>query len=448
MKNLTYIPFTRNRYFYGKLLTAEDFEQEQRYLNDKRRLINRFVLGSGIVAGLEVIRVDDYNISLEMGLALDETGREIVVDKPEIRKLSQLDGFEEATSEEGAESLYLCIEYQETPEEPVQNIANPSVHVSEETEYNKYQENYHLYVTDDEPEYLESMEPEQAAERFVYDRAEAIRRNTYQRGIWLAKIHLVKAGPFYMIDQIQPVPFHQWVPSHVQLTGELERLRRSLEAWKQKKDEGIGTGTRETGLSADQDREADWQMAEGTVHIHVGKNGKQGRCFFSEPIPHGLGLGNVQILLRIEQGDAVYSGAEGIFDGEDQRVAAASRLRRKEGTFVVGIRLLEDIKDTDILVGWTAVRNRRRNEFREEERRLFIKPGMVNIKVREDFKLSVVAVNMDDMEVFWEAKSPQGGGVDSDGTYHAPNEPGVYEVTARSVHYPEVSATVYIVVRE
>lgn len=446
MKNLTYIPFTRNRYFYGKLLTAEDFEQEQRYVNDKRRLINRFVLGAGIVAGLEVIRVDDYNISLEMGLALDETGREIVVDKPAIRKLSQLEGFEEATSQEGAESLYLCIEYQETPAEPVQNIANPSVHVSEEAEYNKYQENYHLYVTDDEPEYIERMGTDQTAERFVYDRAEAIRRNTYQKGIWLAKIHLVKAGPFYMIDQIQPAPFRQWVPSLTQLTGELEALNRGLEQWKQ--ESGRQTGVKEHPLSDGGERETQWQMAEGTVHIHVGKNGKEGRCFFSEPIPHSLGLGNVQILLRVDQGGQVYSGAEGIFDEVEQKVAAASKLNRNDGTFVVGIRLLEDIRDTDVLVGWTAIRNRRKNEFREHEQRLFIKPGMVNMRVREDFKLSVVGVNMEDTEVIWEARSPQGGGVDPDGTYHAPNEPGVYEVTARSVRYPQVSATVYIVVRE
>ena len=216
--------------------------------------------------------------------------------------------------------------------------------------------------------------------------------------------------------------------------------------WRQENTQQTGGGENEPPDGGG--REAEWQMAEGTVHIHVGKNGKEGRCFFSEPIPHSLGLGNVQILLRVDQGGAVYSGAEGIFEDEEQKVAAASRLNRNEGTFVVGIRLLEDIRDTDVLVGWTAVRNRRKNEFREDEQRLFIKPGMVNMRVREDFKLSVVAVNMEDTEVLWETKSSQGGGVDPDGTYHAPNEPGVYEVTARSVRCPQVSATVYIVVRE
>ena len=43
MKNLKYFPFDRNQYYYGKLLTEQDFIQEQRYMNDKRRLHNRFL---------------------------------------------------------------------------------------------------------------------------------------------------------------------------------------------------------------------------------------------------------------------------------------------------------------------------------------------------------------------------------------------------------------------
>lgn len=54
MKNLKSFPFERNRYFYGKLLSVEDFETEQKYFNDKRRTVNRFLFGSGVVCGLGV----------------------------------------------------------------------------------------------------------------------------------------------------------------------------------------------------------------------------------------------------------------------------------------------------------------------------------------------------------------------------------------------------------
>ena len=74
MKNLKYFPFERSRYFYGKLLTVDDFETEQKYANDKRRLINRFLHGSGVVCGMNVVRVDDRTISVERGMALDFAG--------------------------------------------------------------------------------------------------------------------------------------------------------------------------------------------------------------------------------------------------------------------------------------------------------------------------------------------------------------------------------------
>ena len=59
MNNSNFFPLERNRYFYGKMLTARDFETEQRYFNNKRRLLNRTLYGAGVVCGLGVYRNDD-----------------------------------------------------------------------------------------------------------------------------------------------------------------------------------------------------------------------------------------------------------------------------------------------------------------------------------------------------------------------------------------------------
>lgn len=151
MNNLKYFPFERNRYFYGKLLSVDDFETEQRYMNDKRRLINRLLHGSGVVCGLQVVEVDDFTISVEMGFALDFSGREIVVAEPVTRRLSSIDGFAEC-AEAGNEKgdLYLGIVYEEKVKEPVHNIAG--VESVEAEEFNRYDEGYRLFVTADEPE--------------------------------------------------------------------------------------------------------------------------------------------------------------------------------------------------------------------------------------------------------------------------------------------------------
>lgn len=449
MKNLTYIPFIRNRYFQGKLLTAEDFLQEQQYMNDKRRLMNRWTVGAGIVAGLEVIKVDDYSISLEMGLALDYTGREIMVDTPVIRKLSALEGYREATMEEGNESLYLCIGYEEESMEPVHNITNRAVHTVEEPEYNKVRECYRLYVTDDEPG--EAGEQDESGtwdeeERIIRDRAEQIHRREYEPGIHLARIYLVKAGDFYMIDRIEPVPFRQYVYSQELLGGWIRTIGRRLE----EQDKLIGelkkNRSQKTEDSTGHSGDSPWQLAQGMAAVAMPDGGREGHCYYSREIAHGLGLGNVQIHLEVIADDYSFSGAEDIFGQQEKPVEAASRLSRSGGTFVIGVRALDNIKRTEIQVAWTAVRRRTGNEFQRGEARIFIKPSLVNLKLHQDIKLEAVCVNMSHETLEWCVAEQEGGMIDADGTYHAPGRPGVYEVTCRSG--TGTAASVFIIVRE
>jgi len=77
-------PSERNHFFYGKLMDAEQFEKDQSYFNHKRSLVNRFVLGSGVVCGLNVVQDSDAAgmLRVDPGLAIDGTGQEIVVSAP------------------------------------------------------------------------------------------------------------------------------------------------------------------------------------------------------------------------------------------------------------------------------------------------------------------------------------------------------------------------------
>lgn len=150
MNNLKYYPFERNRYYYGKLLTEQDFIQDQQYYNDKRRLHNRFLHGVGIAAGLRVVMVDEKSISVEDGVAFDFSGREIVVDVPSVYRLSTIDGFEAIMEQGRGDYAYLCIAYEEHGEVPAYNVA--SGEQKQENAFDKTRENYHLYLTDQEPD--------------------------------------------------------------------------------------------------------------------------------------------------------------------------------------------------------------------------------------------------------------------------------------------------------
>ncbi|GGI46845.1 hypothetical protein GCM10008018_19110 [Paenibacillus marchantiophytorum] len=149
MKKTRYYPFERNRYFYGKLLTVRDFESEQKYFNDKRRMMNRLLHGSGVLTGLQVVAVDDKSVSVEMGAAIDALGREIVVPTPMTLKLSMMDGF---SNNEYAKNVYLCIAYDEKDKEPVHAVANSSVRSDEINDYNRVLESYRLFIREDAPD--------------------------------------------------------------------------------------------------------------------------------------------------------------------------------------------------------------------------------------------------------------------------------------------------------
>lgn len=150
MKNTKYFPFERNKYFFGKLLSVSDFEVEQKYFNDKRRLINRLLHGTGIVCGLNVIKVDDSFISIESGLALDSLGREVLIDSPVIKKLSMFDGFSQDTND--SRYVYLCIKYDEEEKEPIHSITNTINNYNDGIQYNKFREGYKLYLDYNDPE--------------------------------------------------------------------------------------------------------------------------------------------------------------------------------------------------------------------------------------------------------------------------------------------------------
>ncbi|NPV90553.1 MAG: hypothetical protein HPY50_07270 [Firmicutes bacterium] len=149
MKNTRFYPFERNRFFYGKLLTVRDFDSEQKYFNDKRRLINRLLHGSGVVCGLQVVAVDEKTISVEAGVAIDYAGREIVVATPVTQKLSMFDGF---TNNEYAKDVYLYLYYEELGKEPVHSVASSATRPEEVSEYNRTMENYRLYVAEEPPD--------------------------------------------------------------------------------------------------------------------------------------------------------------------------------------------------------------------------------------------------------------------------------------------------------
>ena len=583
MKNSNLFPFQRNRYFYGKLLSVDDFELEQRYMNDKRRLVNRFLFGPGIVTGLYVVDVDEQTLSVEAGFAFDTWGREVVVDKPVLKKLSLIDGYDHCI-EENAETVYLCMEYDEEETEPVHNISGTLMAGENEGENScaRVREGYRLFLTDAEPEEIEkaSLSAEgyyrqsirvwqddevkitQSIRRFVrngtqvdlcvhvenkgrstlafsYDVVlnglgtsegksrltvafdemavertgdyelhfplnvngvagdvaeltvdpesvtykisgavsdasfegvleaevvdisevdaleqayyrmpmEKVAVQGYQSPIYLAKITLVSAMDTCVIEKVENAPFGQYV-SNQMLDKAKDNLRGNNPQYVNTVS-GAPTGVM-TGESESAPATESVRIAQGMAEIVIKGGGQRGDKFFSQDITHGLGLGRVSVILGLERnsGKVVYGSGEIFENKEDPGIDAeiAASVNEEDGSFVIGARLLSGVKGGRIRIHWTAFRDAKDTADSKNEKRIFIKPNLLELAVRESHRLEAVCENMVEKGVSWSVRE-EGGFIDEPGLYTAPNTPGVYEVVARSIAFPDVKASIFVVVR-
>lgn len=580
MKNSNFFPFERNKYFYGKLLSVDDFELEQKYMNDKRRMLNRFLFGTGVVAGLYVVRTDEQTISVESGFALDSWGREIVVDVPVIKKLSLIEGFRDCTIGDTGD-VYLCLEYDEDETEQVHNIAGNVTDRQGHSDFsfNKIKEGYRLFLTNREPEdtmaspsgwyqtaktiyqegdiritqimprYIRAggtaqirvqvenrgrnnisfsydlvlncllsdgkakikvsfdevlfertgqyeitypiqasdtvleegtavidpdtvsmrlsgtvqevyMEGKMAADIVACDEKEAmqkeyyrssmgnIMRTGYKQPVYLARIYVVSATDTYIIEKIENVPFGQYVANHVMETALYQMIQKEL---------SLSEKHRSSQSSANDspawhgEKGGGIRIACGKTAIYLKGGGQRGDKFFSSEIVHGLGLGKVTVVLGLEResGKVVYGSSEIFEEDKEKGIDAelAACVNEESGSFIVGARLLSGVVGGKISVHWTVFKDKEDIVIERNEKRIFIKPNLLELTVRQSQYLDAVCENMVEKAVSWSVKD-EGGFIDENGLYTAPNTPGVYEVVAKSVAFPEIRASVFVVVRD
>jgi hypothetical protein len=71
----------RNRFFAGRLLSADDFAAETEYFRERLRRHNRALHGWGVVEGLEVsLDEDTGTLVISPGVAIDRNGEELIVE--------------------------------------------------------------------------------------------------------------------------------------------------------------------------------------------------------------------------------------------------------------------------------------------------------------------------------------------------------------------------------
>ncbi len=134
----------RNRYFHGKLLSARDMQDEQRYYRGLYTRNARHVSGHGVVEGLEAQispAVDsdaDFEVTIDAGYAIDRCGRPIVVPEDDYN-------VPVSTEETIDDELWLYLEYDECVLETVP-VAGSEDACEEDCEYNRVLEDFDVRV--------------------------------------------------------------------------------------------------------------------------------------------------------------------------------------------------------------------------------------------------------------------------------------------------------------
>jgi hypothetical protein len=151
--------FQRVNYYFGKMMTVRDFQDQQKYYNEKRWMLNRLGLGWGVLCGLKVepcANGEDPVVIVHPGFALDRNGNEIWVAEPSTLNLKEYLG--DSLPEEEPTEYYITIKYKECPIEPRPIPVEDCGTFDADCVYDRTGEGYQFYV------HLEALPMEPPAE--------------------------------------------------------------------------------------------------------------------------------------------------------------------------------------------------------------------------------------------------------------------------------------------
>lgn len=285
---------------------------------------------------------------------------------------------------------------------------------------------------------------DKVVESYYKSAMENILENQYDNHIYLAKIYFFHTEEHFQIERIINVPFGQYVMSNMLNATMFELLRKEWDAFKQKN----GNLKQKDSNKLCEDSKPGFAVAKGTYEFVLEDKASKGQRIVSEELVHGLGLYEVSIsvTLKTDRGELIY-GDGGVFSDDVPSVMLAAKWNPETGGFVIGAKFLEEWKGERFLVNWCAVMDKERQVEEVLERKLLIRPGMLELYTRESRFLEVEFFQIDDQRIEWIVKDNEGV-VDEENMYTAPNEKGVYEIVCRSIPYPDIQASVYAIVRE
>ena len=209
---------------------------------------------------------------------------------------------------------------------------------------------------------------------------------------------------------------------------------------------------------------SEWpEISCGTLEIPLDEFMQEGDVCYSGEIIHGLGPGNVYVAVGLDETEegvkslrkipGIIYGDATLFTRQDPTatdVTTAVKVWTQRGCFQVAVRLNGKQNTVLLSMHWIAWKypESSENEFVGPDKQRFISPEemTVNLKPGEKHFFAVSFHNMKPCSLRYELTEEHTGMLDEDGTYKAPQKPGVYEIKISCDELPEIYTYTYAVV--
>ncbi len=289
--------------------------------------------------------------------------------------------------------------------------------------------------------------------------------------IYLAKLELLhSAGSVFLVSATN-LPFEQRVAQEASASGESGQLTvttsvRALEYWQKpdiKANYQPSSGALHFDFGIPSPEQYDYAVSHGTVDLTLPGGMRVNSKVYSEEIPHGLGPGTVDVRLSVEFEDhsaqdetALCFGNSEIFVKSKSKampagvpwVEAAAVVYPRRGTMRIGLWLHDMVEGNRLSVHYFAQKPERDTDRIMAKRKLAISvtPEFSRVAAGGTLAFKAEVTGSEDKSVRWSVKEENGGVIDHNGIYQAPEIAGTYEIVAISNADESVSASAFVIV--
>ena len=286
--------------------------------------------------------------------------------------------------------------------------------------------------------------------------------------LYLAKLELIHSAGGVFVGAVTNLPFQQTASGEGEhksgKNGDLTVTTsvRSLEYWQKPDVKAVyqpSTGGLHLDFGIPSPEQYDYAVAHGTVDLTMPGGIRVNSRVFSKEIAHGLGAGAVDVRLSVEfeageEGEtALLCGNSEVFKSKSVDltppwVEAAAVVYPERGTMRIGLWLHDTVKGNLVRVHYFAQKPERDTSRILAQRKisLTITPEFSRLSCRGKLQFQADVVGSEDKSVTWSVKEENGGAIDRNGLYQAPELPGTYEITAAAGADETVTASAFVIV--